>query len=158
MTAREFVSCFPDLVETMRAFKVRLEQARAETKERQQEAAERAKQPVNVLGNAYWSYLMVKHCYEARIGYLAVYISDREMVQAREAVYSIERTLKPQLDPGVFDRLWGRVEAKVREHDFPNMLRRYSSYTHDDCLRQLKLLLETLRRYAPNSGRVEKDF
>ena len=158
MTAREFVSCFPDLVETMRAFKVRLEQARAETKKRQQEAAERAKQPVNVLGNAYWNYLMVKSCYEARIGYLAIYISDREMEQARDAVRTIEQALKPKLDPGVFDRLWGRVEARVREQNIPDKLLRYHRYTHDECLGELKLLLETSRRYAPNSGRVEKDF
>jgi hypothetical protein len=80
-------------VEAAAARKAAAVEAAAERKV-QEAAAARANLPINILGTAYASYVDVKRCQEARDGYATIYISNPEMDQARDAVLTIEQTMK----------------------------------------------------------------
>jgi hypothetical protein len=76
------MNCFPGLVELMDQTKQRLaneELARAAA------AAEAAK-PISRLRQAYLNYMVVKKCYDVRLGYQLVYINEIEMERARDVV------------------------------------------------------------------------
>lgn len=84
--SREFIACFPQVWELAVSTKT-FEQ---EFKHRQEEARIEAAKPINKLKQAYFNYMVVKRCYEVRLGYQLVYINEIEMDRARVAVNAIE--------------------------------------------------------------------
>jgi hypothetical protein len=157
MSPRALLSCFPSFAVALRAFLPRVEAARQAAKQRQEEEVVRAKLPINVLATAYAAYIDVKRCYEAREGYLARYITDIEMEQARNAVQQIEEALKPKLDQNAkADDVWSRVE-QTEGRKF-SLGRDYQAGARMICQDQLGLLLQTLHEQVPESGKVKKDF
>jgi len=157
MSPHALLSCFPSFAVALRAFLPRVEAAQQAAKQRQEEEVVRTKLPITVLATAYAAYIDVKRCYEAREGYLAVYITDMEMEQARNAVQQIEEALKPKLDQDAkADDVWSRVE-QTEGRKF-SLGRDYQAGARTICQDQLGLLLQTLHEQVPESGKVKKDF
>ena len=88
MSPHALLSCFPSFAVALRAFLARVEAAQQAAKQRQEEEVVRTKLPITVLATAYAACIDVKRCYEAREGYLAVYITDMEMEQASASIQS----------------------------------------------------------------------
>jgi len=93
---------------------------------------------------------------EARDGYAAIYISNLEMDQARNAVRTIERTLKSKLGQNTTtDDVWSRVAAPTAD-SYPN--KDYNERTRSLCQSRLEALLRILRDQAPETSMIKKDF
>jgi hypothetical protein len=122
-----------------------------------QEAVAQANLPVNILGTAYAAYVDVKRCQEAREGYQLGYISDPEMNQAKDAVLTIEQTMKSKLDQNTTtDDVWSRVATTEGRSFHPSG--DYQAGTRTLCRSRLALLLGILREQAPETGVIKKDF
>lgn len=163
MTQKQAFACFPVVAKMARSYEARVDEAQEaasqreqEEAQRQREQAERAKLPVNALGNAYAAYIDVKRCYEAREGYLQIYISDPEMERAKNAVRQIEETVKPKLDPITAENLWSRVQESEGRNFNPSG--DYLERVRALCRERLGFLLQTLQQQVPESGKLEKDF
>jgi hypothetical protein len=122
-----------------------------------QEADAQAKLPINILGTAYATYVDVKRCQEAREGYLQGYISDPEMSQAKDAVLTIEQTMKSKLDQNTTtDDVWSRIATTEGRNFHPSG--DYQAGTRALCRSRLALLLGMLRDQAPETSVMKKDF
>jgi len=90
MTSDQFISCFPQGWEFAKA----TQQAKKEFEMRQEKARQEAEieaaKPVNRLRQAYFDYMVVKRCYDVRLGYQLVYINEVELERAKRAVNTIE--------------------------------------------------------------------
>jgi hypothetical protein len=90
MTADQFTACFPQAWE----FAFNIQWAQKELELRQEKAREEARieaaKPINRLRQAYFNYMVVKRCYDVRLGYQLVYINEVELERARRAVNAIE--------------------------------------------------------------------
>jgi hypothetical protein len=140
------------------ARKQQADQDAAEQKQKvAQEAAAQANLPINILGTAYASYVDVKRCQEARDGYAAIYISNPEMDHAKDAVRTIEQTMKSKLDQNTTtDDVWSRVATTEGRNFHPS--RDYQEGTRSLCRSRLEALLRILRDQAPETGMIKKDF
>jgi hypothetical protein len=133
------------------------EEAATQRKIEQEAADASAKLPINILGTAYTSYVDVKRCQEARDGYAAIYISNPEMDQARNAVLTIEQTMKSKLDQNTTtDDVWSRVATTEGRNFRPSG--DYQEGTRMLCRERLALLLSILREHAPERDTIKKDF
>jgi hypothetical protein len=164
-------ACFPAAVQTLqKAADMRVKEAEAyrarqqqhqmeitrqeeETRRREQERQElqiaEARKPINVLKRAYGDYKFLKHCYDAREGYLAINISRQELDRARQAVKRIEEKLKPQLGSDVdINKLWGESNDMGQ----PNIIDR------GFCQFRYSSLMQVYNQLAPEDRRIEKDF
>ena len=93
MTFDQFTNCFPQVwqfaLATLRAQKEReLRQEKAK-----EEARIEAAKPINRLKQSYFNYMVVKRCYDVRLGYAVVWINEIEMERARRAVSAIETSI-----------------------------------------------------------------
>ena len=79
-------ACYPGLSDLLREETLRRE---AENRRKELERIEAAK-PINRLGQAYFNYMVVKRCYDVRLGYQLVYINEVELERAKEAVASLK--------------------------------------------------------------------
>ena len=84
-----FIACFPKVWE----FALDWDKFQKAFQQRQQEAKIEAAKPVNRLKQAYFSYMVVKRCYDVQLGYQLVYINEVEMERARVAVKAIETSI-----------------------------------------------------------------
>ena len=152
-TDGQMAACFPSLAPLSQSQEELLEYKQLQA----QQQAKLGYDPQNVLGNSYQAYSEVKRCYEARAGYTAVYITDLEMEQAKNAVGQIEDAMKSGLAPGMTtDKLWLRVlRWNFRPFD-PS--RDYRKEHRKLCRAPFDFLLSTLRERVPESRRIEKDF
>ena len=152
-TDSQMSACFPSLAPLAESQEEFLKQ-----KQRQaQQQAELGYDPQNVLGNSYQAYIEVQRCYEAREGYSAVYVTDLEMQQAKNAVQQIEDVMKSGLAPGMTtDKLWLRVLRRELGPFYPS--RDYKEEDRRRCRERFNGLLEILRQKVPESRRIEKDF
>jgi hypothetical protein len=85
----KFIACFPEVWEFARG----ADKFQKEFQQRQHEARIEAAKPVSRLKQAYSSYMVVKRCYDMRLGYQLVYINDVELERARGAVNAIEASI-----------------------------------------------------------------
>lgn len=98
---------------------------------------------------AYANYIYIKHCYDARQGYLVIYISDAELELARRAVSRVEEKFGPQLPPGATtDGLW--AQASAAPDPFP--------LVRELCQLQLQQFEQTYRQMFPADFGTKKDF
>ena len=93
MTFDQLTNCFPQVwqfaLATLRAQKEReLRQEKAK-----EEARIEAAKPINRLKQSYFNYMVVKRCYDVRLGYAVVWINEIEMERARRAVSAIETSI-----------------------------------------------------------------
>jgi hypothetical protein len=170
---RQVISdCFPELNELLIAAERRDAQRAEERQKRKQdeelkrqqetEAAEAelrallSKQvPVGrlrvELGQAYENYIVLKKCYEARLGYSLIYVSDVELSRARDQIKQLEDKIKvPGIDT---DNLWARANSAADERTRGGRsLDRYS------CHNTLVRLESTFRKWFPNARPLEKYF
>jgi hypothetical protein len=108
--------------------------------------------PETTLAYAYISYINIRHCYDARQGYLAINISDPEMQRARLAVERIESKLKPLLPSSeAADTLWQAADIQARD-----MLRMTAS--RDFCQMHLLQLNSIADVLIPDRNQTKKDF
>jgi hypothetical protein len=135
MDRQQISACFPELDDLLKAAQVR-ETARDEARQKQRRDEElRRRQeeemaeadlralltkqvPVSQLrvelGQSYSSYLIIKKCYDARLGYSMIYISDGELARAREQIKQLENKIKV---PAINIRdLWERANTAADEH------------------------------------------
>ena len=77
-------ACYPGLSDLLREETLRRE---AENRRKELERIEAAK-PIK--RQAYFNYMVVKRCYDVRLGYQLVYINEVELERAKEAVSAIE--------------------------------------------------------------------
>jgi hypothetical protein len=82
-------ACFPRLATLLREENLRRE---AENQRKELERIEASK-PINRLRQAYFAYIVVKKCYDVRLGYQLVYINEVEMERARLAISAIETSI-----------------------------------------------------------------
>ena len=86
-----------------------------------QNPADRSEQASNQLRTAYWRYLYVRACHNAREGYAVVWINDVELEKARAAVKRVEQKLTkddPRIDTGSqFDDVSKKLPATIYEMD-----------------------------------------
>jgi len=119
-----------------------------------------ANKPTNVLVNAYEAYIVVKRCYEARRGYLAVHVSEPEMAHAKDAIQLIEKRLAPQLpsDTSV-KQLWARADQGVQQR-FGELLAYASELRVGEglCQSHKMQLSQILRKLYSESSGTQKDF
>jgi hypothetical protein len=142
--------------------KQREQEARRSAEEQQKSREAEARKPENVLTSAYMSYIVVKRCYDVRQGYLAIYISDPEMTQAREAIHLIEKEIAPHLNSGVnVETLWSDADKRV-QNQYGAMLSQMSAmaphYGRGLCQRELFSLFQIRTGLFPSSGGTKKDF
>jgi hypothetical protein len=79
------------------------------------------------------------------------------MDQARNAVQTIEQTMKSKLDQNTTtDDVWSRVATTEGRNFHPS--RDYQEGTRMLCREKLALLLGMLRDQAPETGVMKKDF
>jgi len=138
------------------------ERAEAEAKRQQeQRAAQQAQQarqeaeerkPNNVLATAFQNYAMVKKCYDARQGYLSVFISDAELARARKAARRLEEKLAPQLPPEhSSEQLWANAASQAPAEW---QLRDANGL----CKTALARLEAAYSQHVPEDTRMGKDF
>jgi hypothetical protein len=162
MSTLQLVACFPDLLPVMLELRSRIKAA-FESVEPDVMRQPKELLVVADLDLSYRSYIVVKRCYDMRKGYLAVFISDPEMAQARDAVGVIEKKLAPQLDSGHFtlDKLWKDADQGVSA-EWGAMLgvcRMDAGHNcRPICQQELSKLLAIRARILPGSGGTKKDF
>jgi peptidoglycan hydrolase-like protein with peptidoglycan-binding domain len=109
--------------------------------------SEQAKKPDNVLFRAYMNYINTQSCYDARLGYLAVLISDVEMERAKTAIKNVETRLRPTLERGT-DVIWDRAASGAA---LPAMIAKHGGsldFLRSKCQQELRALLD-LDPHAP---------
>ena len=89
-------ACFPGLATLLSEETLRREAENRRTEAQRVEAAK----PINRLRKAYFSYLVVKRCYDVRLGYQLVYVNEVELERARLAVSAIENSILKE-DPSI---------------------------------------------------------
>ena len=107
-----------------------------------------------ILGNAYVSYIVVKRCHELRQGYLSIFISDPELVQARKAIQRMEKEYAPKLEDVSTDQLWS-LATKRAETNYGAMLSMLNNNSRGGNICQMEM--GRLRRMSPDTE-VKKDF
>jgi len=131
LSPTEFEACFPQVVKFTRDLKQQQDEARVE-----------AAKPINRLRVLYTNYIYLKACYEARLGYLAVWINDVEMDRVKRAVSAIEEKLLSQDSTLNAEDVWNEVKDRRAESVYEN---------------QCRLTYNLVMRSAPASP-IPKDF
>lgn len=102
-----------------------------------------------LLKAAYAEYISVKQCFEARRGYLAVNISEPEMLRAKMEIAAIEKKLNVEHS----DDLWKSADtshSKVYQMNDPRL--------RDACQMQLATLDNVYKTLIPEANFTHKDF
>ena len=171
MSVSQTAACFPSFgkplgqlaaliqnEETTRRQEQGRAQAAIEQREQQKQRAidaEYARSPEGVLAASYDAYINVRQCYEARKGYNAVYVSNSEMEESKDAVKRIEQSLKSKLDRSMStDDVWERVSGKRRD----SVGRDYQEYMRRRCGIWLGSLTRILREQGFSEPARRKDF
>jgi hypothetical protein len=84
-----------------------------EVRQRDAKRAEEARKPENLLAKTYENYMVVRVCYEARLGYLEVNISEPEMAAAKQFASAIERKLQVPNSKDVWDEVSKGVQKSL---------------------------------------------
>jgi hypothetical protein len=100
MTFDQFTNCFPQAGQLAHATQQAQDESKRQREKAREEAMIEAAKPINQLKQAYFAYLIVKRCYDVRLGYLLVYINEVEMERARLAVSAIEISILKE-DPSI---------------------------------------------------------
>lgn len=120
-------------------------------------AEEPKESPQYILGNAYIRYIHVRRCYQARLGYGAIYISDTELEAARKAVRQLEQKYRNDIGvdaktgaPWTTDSMWSRANEIANSDSWPE--------NRELCQRALDDLLASYRKRVPERAIMPKDF
>jgi hypothetical protein len=128
----------------------RWHQAEEELQKEAKNATLEATKPSNRLRIAYAQYIFVKRCYDARLGYLTIYISESELARAKRAASRIEEKLKPNLPSDVTtDGLWSEANAAAAP-DLP--------LSQQTCQTMLGSLEQAYAELVPKDRQIKKDF
>ena len=156
--------CFPALRQAGDQWGKQLLEAKAKAEaQAQQQAAERQaieNLPANFLGNSYIAYIVVKRCYDARAGYAAVYVSEPEMRQAKEAIKLIEDGMKPQLSTtDTVEQIWAKADQQSKR----NVVFQMPTFGQDMtpaylCKQNLRYLVARADKLDPTRTATPKDF
>jgi regulator of protease activity HflC (stomatin/prohibitin superfamily) len=96
-------------------------------------AAAEAAKPINRLRRAYFNYLVVKECYDVRLGYQLVYINEVEMERARVTVKAIETSILKQDSSIDTNNTWQQA-AQLIEASKQYVERYFCQKTYHDLL------------------------
>jgi hypothetical protein len=137
-------ACLPDLMHLMADVREQNKRLAAQAKE----AAEQAAKPENRLYRAYRRYAYIKACYEMRLGYAMIYITDAELDRAREKITGIEKDALAEIGGKDFNTTSLFSRAVDANHGM--------SASYDACHIELRNILGT----KSNGGNyvLEKDF
>lgn len=106
------------------------------------------KKPDNMLRQVFRSYALTKRCYEERLGYEQIYISNPELSRAREAAKLLQNKIMKMGDRIDSDAAWNdssRVAFQMRTN-------------RDICQLALRSLDEAVQQHVPEQSGIKKDF
>lgn len=113
--------------------------------------------PQYILGTAYMRYIYVKRCYQARLGYGGIYISDAELEAARRAVAQLEQKYRNDIGidaktgrPWTTDSMWSKANEIINTDKRPE--------SRELCQGALEDLLTSYRAHLPENAIIPKDF
>lgn len=130
---------------------INVEQRELEAADRRREAErieEDMKKPDNMLRQVFRSYALTKRCYEERLGYEQIYISNPELSRAREAAKLLQNKIMKMGDSIDSDAAWNdssRVAFQMRTN-------------RDICQLALRSLDEAVQQHVPEQSGIKKDF
>ena len=90
LTLDQFIRCFPQAWAFASTNHVAYVDLKLQQEKAREEARIEAARPINRLRLAYFNYMVVKKCYDVRLGYQLVYINEVELERAKRAVNAIE--------------------------------------------------------------------
>ena len=133
MTYDQFITCFPQ------GWQLALVASRVqrELKERQEEGGRQARieaaKPINRLRQSYFDYMVVKRCYDLRLGYQLVYVNEVERERARAAISAIEISILGEDSSIDKDGAW-QAAARAIEASNQYLERNFCQQTYNELL------------------------
>lgn len=126
------------------------------------------------LQKSYRRYIAVKECFDSRVGYAQIYVSDEQMNQAKQSIIAIEAEVKKISSEIDTDAVWAEATEKKldsADNQFDAVIKLVDSVTSthvrdgyftDDGVEYCNRMMSDLRSFAseiaPRLNMMRKDF